>query len=186
MVKQGKQVAAVFGGSFDPPHMGHQRIVESALENLEIDTLLVVPAYLNPFKSSSLASASQRLTWCHTLFDDIEGVVVDDYEIEQGKSTPTSQSIKYFNTLYNVKYLIVGSDNLSTLTKWHQFEWLNDNVIWVVATRDEEALNLDALKEWRLIHIDVPVSSTAIRETKDMRYIDKRIQSSVRAVVKDK
>lgn len=42
---------AVFGGSFDPPHFGHLRIIESALAELEIDKLFVVPTFLNPFKS---------------------------------------------------------------------------------------------------------------------------------------
>lgn len=185
MVNQHKQVAAMFGGSFDPPHRGHQRIVEEALKALEIDRLLIVPAYINPFKKSSYAPASQRLEWCHTLFDEIEKVKVDDYEIQEGNSTTTSQSIKYFSTLYDVKYLIVGSDNLPTLAQWHQFEWLNDHIEWVIATRDEAHLNVDPLKKWRFLHLDVPVSSTTIRETKDMEYIDKRIQSSVRALLKE-
>ena len=62
MVKNDKQVVAMFGGSFDPPHLGHQRIVEKAIKSLEIDILLVVPAYLNPFKISSLANASAHVS----------------------------------------------------------------------------------------------------------------------------
>ncbi|HHE07967.1 MAG TPA: ribosome silencing factor RsfS, partial [Chlorobaculum parvum] len=41
---------AIFGGSFDPPHMGHQGIVQRAVEVLDIDKLIVLPAFLNPFK----------------------------------------------------------------------------------------------------------------------------------------
>jgi nicotinate-nucleotide adenylyltransferase len=52
---------AIFGGSFDPPHKGHQNIVQRALETLEIDKLIILPAYLNPFKQNSLASAKQFL-----------------------------------------------------------------------------------------------------------------------------
>ena len=58
MVNQSKPTVAIFGGSFDPPHKGHQRIVEKATEVLDIDKLIVVPAYLNPFKTSSLANAA--------------------------------------------------------------------------------------------------------------------------------
>ena len=121
MVNHQKPTIAIFGGSFDPPHKGHQLIVEKAIENLQIDRLFVVPAYLNPFKTSSLADAPTRLSWCHTLFDSIDRVKVDEYEIKEGKSTVTSQSVKHFNQEYNVKYLIIGSDNLSTLKKWHEF-----------------------------------------------------------------
>ena len=185
MVKQDKQVAAMFGGSFDPPHIGHQRIVEKAIQSLDIDKLLVVPAYLNPFKTSSLASATQRLAWCHTLFDPLDKVIVDDYEIKQGKSTTTSQSIKHFNTVYDVKYLIIGSDNLSTLTKWHNFEWLNAHIIWVIITRGEHPLDLSALRKCKILTLDIPISSTDIREAKDLRYVDKKIQHSVKEIIKD-
>jgi nicotinate-nucleotide adenylyltransferase len=184
LVNHQKPTIAIFGGSFDPPHKGHQLIVEKAVETLKIDKLLVVPAYLNPFKTSSLADASTRLSWCHILFDPIECVEVDDYEIKEGKSTVTSQSVKHFSQRYNVKYLIIGSDNLSTLTKWHEFEWLNDTVTWVIATRGDHHLNTDRLKNWELLPIEAPMSSTQIREEKDLQFIDTKIKESVKHILK--
>jgi len=183
LVNHQKPTIAIFGGSFDPPHKGHQLIVEKAIENLQIDKLLIVPAYLNPFKTSSLADAPTRLSWCHILFDPIDGVEVDDYEIKEGKSTVTSQSVKHFNQKYNVKYLIIGSDNLSTLTKWHAFEWLNDTVTWVIATRDDHHLDTNALKQWEILPIEAPISSTQIREKKDLQLIDTKIRTSVKHIL---
>lgn len=183
MVNHQKPTIAIFGGSFDPPHKGHQLIVEKAVETLQIDKLLVVPAYLNPFKTSSLADASTRLAWCHTLFDPMDRVEVDDYEIKEGESTVTSKSVKHFNQRYHVKYLIIGSDNLSTLTKWHAFDWLNDRIIWVIATRDTHHLDTDALKEWELLNVEAPVSSTQIREEKDLQFIDTKIRASVKEIL---
>jgi len=184
LVNHQKPTIAIFGGSFDPPHRGHQLIVEKAIETLKIDKLLVVPAYLNPFKTSSLADASTRLSWCHTLFDTVAGVEVDDYEIKEGKSTVTSQSVKHFNQRYNVKYIIVGSDNLSTLTKWHEFEWLNDTITWIIATRGDHKLDTDPLKKWELLPIEAPMSSTQIREEKDLQFIDTKIRESVKHILK--
>jgi nicotinate-nucleotide adenylyltransferase len=183
LVNHEKPTIAIFGGSFDPPHKGHQLIVEKAVENLTIEKLLVVPAYLNPFKTSTLADAPTRLAWCHTLFDTIDHVEVSDYEIKEGKSTVTSQSVKYFNQRYHVKYLIIGSDNLSTLTKWHEFEWLNENVTWVIATRENSHLDTSELKKWLLLPVEVPVSSTQIREEKDLQFIDKKIKPSVKQIL---
>ena len=183
MVNHQKPTIAIFGGSFDPPHKGHQLIVEKAIENLQIDKLLIVPAYLNPFKTSSLADAHTRLSWCHTLFDPIDGAEVDDYEIKEGKSTVTSQSVKHFNQIYDVKYLIIGSDNLSTLTKWHAFEWLNETVTWVIATRDNHHLDTDELNKWVLLPIEAPISSTQIREEKDLQFIDEKIRESVKHIL---
>ncbi|MDQ7046256.1 MAG: nicotinate (nicotinamide) nucleotide adenylyltransferase [Sulfurovum sp.] len=183
MVNHQKPTIALFGGSFDPPHLGHQRIVEKAIEDLKIDQLLVVPAYLNPFKTSTLADAPRRFLWCQTLFDPIDRVSVDDYEIKEGKSTVTSQSVKHFNQAYDVKYLILGADNLSSLTKWHAFEWLNETITWVIATRGNAHLETDALRNWILLPVEAPISSTQIRETKDLQFIDTKIQRSVKHIL---
>lgn len=173
----------MFGGSFDPPHRGHQSIVHEVVQSLDIDTLLIVPAYLNPFKVSSLASTSMRLEWCHVLFDNIPKVVVDNYEIKEGKSTYTSDTVKHFNIAYEVKYLIIGSDNLTSLSKWHQYEWLNANIIWVIITRDGHTLDLNGLREYRVLTLDEKISSTEIRTSKDLHYVDNKIKKSVQKVL---
>jgi nicotinate-nucleotide adenylyltransferase len=183
LVNQSKPTVAIFGGSFDPPHLGHQQIVLLASESLDIDKLLVVPAYLNPFKSSSLASASQRLAWCHVLFDTVPNVQVDDYEIQEGKSVRTSQSVKHFNIAYDVKYLIIGSDNLDSLTSWHQFEWLNTHIVWVIVTRESHPLTLDILREYKVLTLNASSSSSQIRARKDLHYVDKKIKKSVHNVL---
>jgi len=180
LVNQSKPTVAIFGGSFDPPHKGHQQIVEKAIEILDIDKLLVVPAYLNPFKISSLALASTRLAWCHTLFSKQDKVQVEDYEIKQGKSITTSETVKHFNMTYHVKYLIIGSDNLSTLSQWHEFEWLNKHITWVIITRDGYDLELDDLQNWKVLNLDVAISSTHIRDNKDVYHVDDKIKASVK------
>jgi len=184
LVNRSKPKVAIFGGSFDPPHKAHQAIVQSALENLDIDKLIVVPAYLNPFKSSSLAGAEQRLQWCQSLFDDIPSVTVDDYEIKAGKSIRTSQSVKHFNQYYDVRYLILGSDNLSTLTQWHEFEWLNAHVEWVIFTREGYEPDVENLRLWRILPLNETVSSSEIREEKTLSKVDKKIEQSVKQILK--
>lgn len=183
MVNKAKPSVAIFGGSFDPPHLAHQQIVTEAIKSLDIEKLLIIPAYLNPFKSSSLAPASKRLEWCQTLFGNIDKVLVEDYEIEQNKSTYTSQTVKHFNKTFDVKYLIIGSDNLSTLTQWKHFEWLNENIIWVIFTRGNNDLDLSILRECKILKLDIPVSSTQIRESQILDYVDTKIKKSVQNVL---
>ena len=43
---------ALFGGSFDPPHSAHDKIVHEILRNLNIDLLIIMPTFINPFKNS--------------------------------------------------------------------------------------------------------------------------------------
>ncbi len=59
---------AIFGGSFDPPHLGHKEIIKRVLELKDVDMLLVVPTYLNPFKSNFSADAKLRLEWVRKSF----------------------------------------------------------------------------------------------------------------------
>ena len=177
---------AIFGGSFDPPHKGHQNIVQRALEILDIDKLIILPAFLNPFKKSTLASPEQREKWCHILFDDIEGVEVSDYEIRAGRPVYTSESLHHFRKYYDVCYLIVGSDNLASIGRWHEFEWINSVVTWVIAERDTHPMETKLLREWIPLKVDLPVSSTEIRENGQLDMIDERIREDVGILLKRK
>ena len=126
------------------------------------------------------------MAWCHTLFDPIENVWVSDYEISQGKSTYTSQTVRHFQHDNDVKYLIIGSDNLDTLTQWHEFEWLNTQITWVIATRRGSAMNTEKLNRCIRLELDETVSSTHIRNTKQLDNIDSRIRDSVNSLLKEK
>ncbi|MBL0721265.1 MAG: hypothetical protein JJV88_01650, partial [Sulfurovum sp.] len=87
---------AIFGGSFDPPHVEQQAIVTESLRLLEIDKLIVVPAFLNPFKRESLASPKMRLQWCKSIFSNNSKVLVSNYEISLNKTVYTEETIRYF------------------------------------------------------------------------------------------
>jgi nicotinate-nucleotide adenylyltransferase len=175
---------AIFGGSFDPPHRGHQIIARKALETLDIDKLIILPAYLNPFKKSTLASPEQRLKWCRRLFDAIPDIVVSDFEIKMGRPVYTSESVRHFQEHYQVRYLVIGSDNLLSIDKWHEFDWLNSLVTWAVAEREIHPLQTEKLRRWIMLKVDVPVSSTSIRENGRIEWIDKRIREEVERVLK--
>lgn len=184
MVNGSELEVAIFGGSFDPPHTGHQQIVQTCLSQLDIDRLIVLPTYLSPFKSGSLADADMRLEWCRTLFGTLSNVIVSDYEIQQGRSVKTAESIKYFQKHYHVKYLVIGADNLSTLTQWHDFAWINRQITWVIVSRPGYAIETDALHKWRLLPLNVPVCSSQIRQEQDVSTIDTKIAPSVKEILK--
>ena len=75
------ETIALFGGSFDPPHTGHIKIIE-ALKNLSfIDKVVVMPTYRNPFKSNFSAPADLRLQWLRDIFKKDERIEVNAYEI---------------------------------------------------------------------------------------------------------
>jgi len=183
LLKSKNSSVALFGGSFDPPHIGHQAIVLEALRILDIDELIVVPAYLNPFKVQTFATAQKRLMWCKSIFESIPKATVSDFELLQKRPVFTFETVKHFQLFYHVKYLIVGADNLPTLNKWHSFEWLNSQITWIIVTRQTENINTDFLNKSKILSVNVPISSTQIREGDMENAIDIRILSSVKNVI---
>ncbi len=137
---QKKPAVALFGGSFDPPHLGHLEIVKKVLALKEVDKVLIVPTYLNPFKSKFAVEPKKRLLWVKEAFD-MPGVEMSDFEIKQKRPVYTVETVKELGKKHNIKYIVIGADNLKSITKWKDFDYLNDNFIWIVATREGRELN---------------------------------------------
>jgi len=172
-----KMNIALFGGSFDPPHIGHEMIVQSALKELDIDKFFVVPTYLNPFKNSYNTFPFVRYTWLKKLFKDYPKVEVLNYEIEQKRAVPTIDTVKYLYKKYNINklYLIIGDDNLQSLRKWKDYDKLEKMVTLVVATRYENKYP----KNLKILQISANISSTKLRENLDTKYLPASISKDI-------
>ena len=171
---------AVFGGSFDPLHKGHETIINKALESLEIDKLILIPTYLNPFKTTSHFDAQTRLDLLKKNFISNEKIIICDYEVKQNRSVSTYETINYLMSIYNLEhiYLIMGSDNYKSLHLWHNSEALQKLVEVVVATRDG-FLNED-YGTIRTLKVEVDISSTQLRNNLNLNYIPKKIKEDVK------
>ena len=154
------QNIALFGGSFDPPHIGHIRIIDNLLRFKDIEKVVVMPTFLNPFKSKSHANAELRLKWLKQIFKKNKKVQVSDYEILQNKKVPTIQTVEHLLHKYNKIYLVIGADNLKSLDKWYKYEELKNKVSFIVATRDA----LDIPKSFIKLDIDENISSSQLRK----------------------
>jgi len=170
---------AIFGGSFDPVHKGHIEIVKKAL-NLDIDKIIVIPNYLNPLKNSFSAPPELRLKWLKEVFKDFNKVEVSDFEIKKNRPVFSIETVKHFKP----KYFIIGSDNLKTLNKWKSIDKLLKLTEFVVATRDKIDKNL--LKRYnikKLIDVDIPISSTEIRNC-NFKYLPQKIENEIKEFYK--
>ncbi len=173
---------AVFGGSFDPPHLGHEAIVNEALKILQIDKLIIVPTYLNPFKDSSHFNSLQRLELVSDIFKNNNKIKISDYEIMQKKAVTTIETIKYLKIQHpNIKkiYLIIGADNLSKLHLWKDYNELKTLVTFIIATR-----NNIKNKEFQTLKVNYDISSTKIRENLDITLISNKIKQKVKKLWK--
>jgi len=175
---------AIFGGSFDPPHIGHEAIINKSLEVLDIDQLYIIPTFLNPFKSKSYFSAKDRFDMLTIAFKDRK-IKICDFETKQNKPNPTIDTVNYIiSTVKPDKlYLIIGADNLQKIHLWDDFNLLKDLVSFVVVSRNGAKLKNDIIN-FINIHLDIDVSSTTLRENLNLEYIPKKIQKKVKELWK--
>ncbi len=167
---------ALYGGSFDPPHLGHLHVVHAALETLDIDKVIVVPAFVNPFKSGTHAPAELRLKWLQKIFKDDKNVEVSDIEVTQNRAVRTVETVTQLTAEYEKIYFIIGADNLASLGQWHRFDELNALVTWVVATRDQ----IEIEDSYIQLSVDQPVSSSELREQIDHEHLPKEVAQEIK------
>lgn len=176
---------AVYGGSFDPPHLGHMEIIRESLRALEIDKLIVMVAYQNPLKKRRLFSSAHRLSWLRKLCEGIDGVVVSDFEVRHAVLY-SAESVLHLERLYCPQkiYFILGEDNFSELPRWTHYDILSQKVEFVLVRREGFEYNAPTqeLKEIVLRNIDYPLSSSMLRNEPSLltaRYIPEQILDEV-------
>ncbi|MDD4854394.1 MAG: nicotinate (nicotinamide) nucleotide adenylyltransferase [Sulfuricurvum sp.] len=166
---------ALYGGSFDPPHIGHVRVALKALEVLEIDKLIIVPAFKNPFKPSASVNGTQRLQWLKQIFQAYPKIEISSFEIDQKRSVTTIETVRHYAKIYNKLYLIIGADNLATLDKWHEVDTLRTMVTLVIATRD----GIPIPNEMITLSVNESVNSTDFRSSFGSLGLDEKIENDI-------
>lgn len=114
---------AVFGGSFNPPHIAHVLAVATVLTTEEVDTLLVVPTFKHPF-GKPLAPYEDRVTMCRLAMAWMPHVEVSRIEEHIGGASLTLRTLEHLqreNPTWKLR-LIMGADLLLEAHKWFRFE----------------------------------------------------------------
>ncbi|WP_104732145.1 nicotinate (nicotinamide) nucleotide adenylyltransferase [Helicobacter salomonis] len=129
---------ALYGGSFDPPHIAHLEVIYQVLKHLDIDQLIVLVAYQNPFKDAPCFSATQRYTWMQELLRGLAKVEVSDFEIRAQRPVPSVESVLHFyRTLQPSElYFVIGADNLAHLDQWEGYTIMQEYAQFVVVQRE--------------------------------------------------
>ncbi len=161
----------IFGGSFDPPHVGHLLVAQDARDALHLDRLLVIPAAQQPLKEAEQTPAVHRLAMVRAAFADVPGIEVDPVEIDRGGLSFMVDTVEAVRRRFPGAriHLLVGEDVVPTLPRWHEPERLLAMVELVVLTRASGAAAGEDLREGRtaqavrLATRRVDVSSTEIR-----------------------
>jgi nicotinate-nucleotide adenylyltransferase len=165
----------IFGGSFDPPHVGHLLVAQDAVTALSLDRLLIVPAAQQPLKQGQQTPAIDRLAMVQRCFAGVPSLVVDPVEIDRGGLSYMVDTVESLQRREPsaVLHLLLGEDAFATLPRWREPERLRSMVRLVVLRRNS-AGDSAASSPWQqatpdssVLHLAtrrVDVSSTEIRE----------------------
>jgi nicotinate-nucleotide adenylyltransferase len=164
----------VFGGAFDPPHVMHRALALAALEQLQLDLLLIVPTGQAWHKSRPLTDAAHRVAMVRLAFDDLLAVRIDPREIDRAGPSYTADTLRELHAEFPgaALFLVIGQDQAQALPTWHAWEQVVALATIGVAERADAAAAStrfqppDGLQR-RFVRLQLPVSdinATDIRQ----------------------
>jgi nicotinate-nucleotide adenylyltransferase len=113
----------VFGGTFDPPHVGHLIAVADAAEALALEQVIVIPAAAHPLKRDAVAATpSQRLDMVRLTVADDPRLTVDAIEIDRPGLSFTVETLRELarRSPADQRFLIVGADVVESFAQWRE------------------------------------------------------------------
>lgn len=175
---------ALYGGSFNPPHLGHIEAAKTVAAELRPDLFLVIPDNIPPHKDMDEGSptAQQRLELCRIAFREVPGAEVSDLELKREGRSYTADTVEALRARYpeDELILVMGTDMLLSFEEWYRFEYLLRSCsLAVLAREDDEREKLEAHAAYLrqqynarillLPHEPLPMSSREIREALRLR-----------------
>lgn len=169
---------AIFGGSFNPPHLGHREVVKNVLDQIHPDRFMIIPDNIPPHKEleSGSPDAHTRLQMCLNNFSDMQDIQISEMEIVREGRSYTAETVDHLRVDYPEDELlfVMGTDMLMSFEEWYRFEYLLEQLTLVVLARnDGDAGNINKHAEYlnkkysaKIQFVDcpaLPMSSTQIR-----------------------
>ena len=159
----GLKKIAIYGGTFDPVHHAHLILAREAIETLDLDKVILVPATISPLKKAApVASGEVRLAMLRAAIKGEPEFEVDECELLR---PPPSYTIDTVEEICRRErdaaiYCLIGEDNIEQLPRWHRFVELAKMVRFVVLDRTGKQPS----HSYQLIHRRIDISATEIRE----------------------
>ena len=157
----------LFGGTFDPVHLGHIHLATLAKEALALDQVRFLPCRISPHKTGhSPASGTDRVKMLRLTTQEIPWAVVDDVELHQVDPSYSYLTAEVMARRFPEARLfwIMGGDQWEALPRWKHPERLAALVEFIVLARGDEPAPREGFRQ-HVIQGQHPASATAIRET---------------------
>ena len=132
---------AMYGGTFNPIHLGHMNAAQAVVDGLQLDKLLLMPANVPPHKALPEGSASpaQRLEMCRLAASQLERVEACPLELERTGPSYTVDTLQTLREQYPQAqlWLVVGTDMVLSFDRWREPEKMAQLCRLAVVARDE-------------------------------------------------
>jgi len=165
---------AIYGGTFDPVHHAHLILAREAIEALDLDRVILVPAAISPLKKAApVASGELRLAMLQAAIEGEPEFEVDECELLRPPPSYTIDTVEEIRRREcdAAIYCLIGEDNVEQLPRWHRFAELEKLVRFVVLDRTGKQPS----HSYQLIHRRVDISATEIRsrvaQNESIRYL---------------
>ena len=176
----------IFGGTFDPIHHAHLILAREALEALNLEKVIFVPAAASPHKlEQKLAAPDVRLEMVRAAIAGEPGFEFDPMELQRpapSYAVDTVEALRQREPDAQLFYLI-GEDNVGRLATWHRFAELSEKVQFVVLDRTGEK----TVHPYQTIRRHLDISATNIRNTvargRSIRYL---VPPAVEKIIHDR
>lgn len=174
----------LFGGTFDPPHLGHLIIAQTIFEAENFDQIVFIPAYQPPHKKGlKISPVDQRLEMLNFAIKENPNFIMSDLEIQRKGLSYSIETIMEYKKQNNIKskdlFYLMGSDSLKQFKKWKEPKMIINESRVIVAIRP--GFRPSDIPNWILAKIQfasiprIEISSTTIRdrwaEDKTIRYM---------------
>ncbi|AKG33909.1 nicotinate-nucleotide adenylyltransferase [Paenibacillus durus] len=173
----------IMGGTFDPIHIGHMLVAETARDAFGLEQVWFMPSHIPPHKHAAGASGEARLALVSEAIKNDGSFRILDWEIVRGGVSYTIETVRQLQERYPSEdfYFIIGADMVQYLPKWKDIDELVRRLTFIGVGRPGNSLNLATLPvniAEKVLLADMPmvdISSTMIRERaasgKSIRYM---------------
>jgi len=175
----------LFGGTFDPPHLGHLIVAQDVVEALGLDRLLFVPAGLPPHKTDrTISPAPLRLEMVRRIISGNETFGVSEVEVGRGGPSYTVDTLRHYRDLHPEAeiFFVLGADQATAFDTWQEPERVASLATLVVMARAGAGVPAGEFASVPVTRVDI--SATEIRrrvlEDRSIRYL---VPEGVRKII---
>jgi nicotinate-nucleotide adenylyltransferase len=175
----------LFGGTFDPPHLGHLIVAQDVVEALRLDRLLFVPAGLPPHKTDrKISPAPLRLEMVKTIIAGNETFGVSEVELGRRGPSYTVDTLRHYRNLHPEAeiFFVLGADQAAAFDTWQEPDRVASLATLVVMARAGTGAPVGGFASVPVTRVDISATEIRrrVRENRSIRYL---VSESVRKII---